>query len=228
MTPLENLSQPLGDHAQRMDRMYRYQRHIYDLTRKHYLLGRDRAIEQLQIPSNGSLLEVGCGTGRNLVLADRHYPQARLFGLDISAEMLASTTKAFMHLANKPQLRIADAARFSAAEFGEDAGFDRILISYALSMIPEWETSIEASLAALRPGGSLHIIDFGQQEHLPAWFRKALQAWLKRFHVTPRVNLAEAVEERLARFGADMMVEGLYQGYAWHIIVRRRVCDKPA
>ena len=30
------------DQAEQMDRMYRYQRHIYDLTRKYYLLGRDR------------------------------------------------------------------------------------------------------------------------------------------------------------------------------------------
>ena len=33
-----------GAAAQSMDRMYRAQRHIYDLTRKFYLLGRDRMI----------------------------------------------------------------------------------------------------------------------------------------------------------------------------------------
>ena len=59
---------PTSDHAARMDRMYRYQRHIYDLTRKYYLLGRDRAIRDLQVPVDGTLLEVGCGTGRNLCL----------------------------------------------------------------------------------------------------------------------------------------------------------------
>ena len=28
-----------------MDRLYRRQRHFYDVTRKHYLLGRDRLID---------------------------------------------------------------------------------------------------------------------------------------------------------------------------------------
>jgi S-adenosylmethionine-diacylgycerolhomoserine-N-methlytransferase len=34
-------------HATAMDRMYRHARHIYDLTRKPYLLGRDRLIAEL-------------------------------------------------------------------------------------------------------------------------------------------------------------------------------------
>ena len=38
-----------GDTAQRMDRMYRYQRHIYDATRKFYLLGRDGLIERMSL-----------------------------------------------------------------------------------------------------------------------------------------------------------------------------------
>ena len=50
-----------------MDRLYRRQRHFYDVTRKHYLLGRDRLIDGLAPPSGGRVLEIGCGTARNLV-----------------------------------------------------------------------------------------------------------------------------------------------------------------
>lgn len=213
------------EHAARMDRMYRYQRHIYDITRKYYLLGRDRAIRELQVPKSGTLLEVGCGTGRNLLLAHRIFPTAHLYGLDISAEMLATTRANFRGKAVTPQVKVADATTFQAEEFGV-AGFDRILISYALSMIPDWEKAIEAALGALKPGGSLHIVDFGQQEQLPGWFRSALRAWLARFHVTPRATLAEAIESRLSPFGADMMFQPLYGGYAWRAIIRRR--DDPA
>jgi S-adenosylmethionine-diacylgycerolhomoserine-N-methlytransferase len=105
--------------------------------------------------------------------------------------------------------------------FGRD-GFDRILISYALSMIPDWEKALDSALAALVPGGSLHIVDFGQQEHLPRWVGAALKAWLARFHVTPRARLREALEDRLARTDADMIFQELYGGYAWHAMVRRR------
>ena len=81
-------------HAELMDGVYRYQRHVYDLTRKYYLLGRDRLIDGLDIPPEGSVLELGCGTGRNLVQAAQAYPRAELCGLDISAEMLETAAVA--------------------------------------------------------------------------------------------------------------------------------------
>ena len=49
--------------ARLMDTVYRHQRHFYDLTRKFYLLGRDRLIRELQPPRGGVVLELGCGTG---------------------------------------------------------------------------------------------------------------------------------------------------------------------
>ena len=41
-------------HARLMDSVYRHQRHIYDLTRKFYLLGRDDLIDGLVVPRGGS------------------------------------------------------------------------------------------------------------------------------------------------------------------------------
>ena len=74
----------------RMDDMYRMQRHIYDLTRRYYLFGRDRLIEDLGALPGETVCEVGCGTGRNLVLLARRYPETRFMGLDASEEMLKS------------------------------------------------------------------------------------------------------------------------------------------
>jgi len=210
-----------GEHAERMDTMYRWQRHIYDLTRKYYLLGRDHAIHDLQVPPGGHLLEVGCGTGRNLLKARKLYPAAHLYGLDISSEMLASARKNFLGQPVAPLFVRADATHFSPAVF-QASGFDRMLLSYALSMIPDWEAAIDAAVSALAPHGSLHIIDFGQQEHLPHWFGRALTAWLAKFHVTPRAGLHAALEARLARADADMIFEEIGGGYAWHAIIRKR------
>lgn len=74
-------------HGAHMDGIYRYQRYIYDATRKYYLLGRDRMLDGLKPPPNGSILEVGCGTGRNLILAAKRYPDAQLYGFDIWPEL---------------------------------------------------------------------------------------------------------------------------------------------
>ena len=202
------------EHADLMDGMYRYQRHFYDLTRKYYLLGRDRTIRNLDVPQGGTLLEVGCGTGRNMALAHKHFPTARLYGLDISQEMLISARKTFAAKATIPDFRVADATAYTPREFGT-VGFDRILISYALSMIPDWERAVDASIAALNPGGELHIVDFGQQESLPTWFRKLLQAWLTKFHVTPRGHLREVLEAQAIENNAKLSFETIGGGYAW-------------
>ncbi len=67
-----------------MNRIYRRQRHVYDVTRKFYLLGRDRLIHRLNPPAGGKVLEIGCGTARNLIVAARTYPDVQFFGIDIS------------------------------------------------------------------------------------------------------------------------------------------------
>jgi len=70
----------------KMDDIYRIQRHFYDFTRKPYLLGRDVLICELDPPSGGRVLEIGCGTARNLLRISRRYPRALCFGVDISTE----------------------------------------------------------------------------------------------------------------------------------------------
>ena len=65
----------MSDAAALMDRMYRRQRHIYDLSRKFYLLGRDEAITRLHASPGDKMLEIGCGTGRNLVKLAQAYPE---------------------------------------------------------------------------------------------------------------------------------------------------------
>lgn len=79
-----------GGHAALMDEVYRGQRHIYDFTRKYYLFGRDTLIAGLDAEDGMRVLEVACGTGRNLARIGKAWPGTQLYGLDISAEMLKS------------------------------------------------------------------------------------------------------------------------------------------
>jgi S-adenosylmethionine-diacylgycerolhomoserine-N-methlytransferase len=213
----------VGSHATLMDGVYRHQRHIYDLTRKYYLLGRDRMLRGLDTPLEGTVLEIGCGTGRNVVLASRLYPEARLFGFDISAEMLrtAAASLAKEGIAGRVKLAEGDATQFDALQLFGRAHFDRIFISYALSMIPGWERAIGEALACLAPGGSLHVVDFGSQERLPRWFRSMLRAWLAKFHVAPRDTMRAELERQARTAGMSLEFTPLYRGYAVHAVIRR-------
>lgn len=207
-------------HAERMDDVYRGQKHIYDATRRFFLLGRDRLIRDLQPDANASVLELGCGTGRNLLHVRKHYPTASLYGVDISREMLGLAQKSLHRASCEAELARADASCFDPQElFGQET-FDRVFVSYALSMIPPWQETIAHALRLLAPGGSLHIVDFGQQEHLPKLAKAGLFAWLQRFHVTPRETLFETVHEKARGHSAVATCEPLYRGYAWRAVVQ--------
>ncbi|MBX9456012.1 MAG: class I SAM-dependent methyltransferase [Rhizobium sp.] len=207
-------------HSRLMDNVYRHQRHIYDATRKYYLLGRDRLISGLELRPGQSLLEVGCGTGRNLAVIARRYPASRLFGLDISGEMLDTARAKLAARPGSVTLKQLDANQFLPGDFDED-GFDRIMISYALSMIPDWRLTVATSLAALNPGGSLHIADFGQQEGLPRWFGHALRAWLHRFHVTPRADLESVLRAMVEGTPYGLEFTRHARGYSWLAVITR-------
>ena len=210
-------------HAQQMDAIYAVQRHIYDLTRKYYLLGRDRLIERLAVPAGGHVLEIGCGTARNLALVGRAYPEARLYGLDISAEMLKSADKTMRKqgFAAQHVLALGDAAQFDARALFGRTSFERVFCSYTLSMIPEWEETLQHCCKLLSPGGELHVVDFGQQEGLPSWFGKVLKGWLVRFHVSPRTELFAVGEALAERNGLTFEAQNLYRDYARMVVLRR-------
>lgn len=169
-----------------MDAIYRRQKHIYDATRKFYLFGRDRLIAGLACKPGMTVLEIGCGTGRNLALIGRRWPGVRLFGIDISREMLDQARR---KLGDQARLAQGDAGGFDAGILLGEAQFDRITISYALSMIPCWEQTLAHAATLLKPGGALHVVDFGDFTGLPRPARAALRTWLKAFHVAPRETL---------------------------------------
>ena len=205
-----------------MDRIYRYQRHFYDATRKYFLLGRDHLVSNLGVPQGGSVLEIGCGTGRNLIKTARRYPDARLYGLDISSAMLESAAASVQRarLADRVVLREADATQFEAQQLFGVAAFDRVFVSYALSMIPVWREVLWRASGSLARGGSLHIVDFGQQEGLPSAFRHGLYTWIGLFHVSPRPDLEEALTLVANDKGLQLEFTRLYRGYADYAVLR--------
>ena len=205
-----------GGHDRLMENVYRYKRHIYDLSRKYYLLGRDGLIADLAPPRGGAVLEIGCGTGRNLIAVGKAWPQARLYGVDISEAMLETARQAVAKagMADWVVLAQGDACGFDAqALFGRQQ-FEGVFISYALSMIPQWQAALRQAAQCVADGGKLEVVDFGQQEGLPALWKRALFGWLGRFHVSPRADLRRAMEGLAADMGGFPHSRMLYRGYA--------------
>jgi S-adenosylmethionine-diacylgycerolhomoserine-N-methlytransferase len=200
-----------------MDRIYARQRHFYDLTRKYFLLGRDVLISELKPPAGGSVIEIGCGTGRNLIAAARAYPDAVFFGLDVSSAMLATARANIRRagLEERIKLALGDAARFDARALFGRSTFDRAFFSYSLSMIPPWREALDQAFAVVEPsGGRLMIVDFGEQQRLPAWFRRMLFGWLAKFHVSPRAELGSTLSALAREKGGRLVLRQLHRDYA--------------
>jgi S-adenosylmethionine-diacylgycerolhomoserine-N-methlytransferase len=179
-----------------MDRVYRNQRRFYDLTRKHYLFGRDRLIRELDLKPDETLAEIGCGTARNLVAIARRYPGNRLYGLDASSEMLKTAQTAIGRAGFSHRIGLVQgyAEALTPALLGCDKPLDRIVFSYSLSMIPDWRGALAAAGGVLAPGGRIHVVDFGDLENLPGPAARLLRGWLRQFHVAPRVSLLDSAE----------------------------------
>jgi S-adenosylmethionine-diacylgycerolhomoserine-N-methlytransferase len=206
-----------------MDATYALHRHFYDFTRKFYLLGRDRLIRRLAPPTGGTVLEIGCGTARNLILAAKQWPDARFHGFDISEAMLDTARKSVAKngLSDKVTLAQGDAGNFDVQTlFGLDK-VDRVFMSYTISMIPPWIEAIELGARALAPGGSLHIVDFGQYERLPGFLKRLHFKSLNDFHVYPRRELPAVLKRIAEQQGLIMEFRPLYRGYSWSAVLRK-------
>ncbi len=206
-------------HAALMDEVYRGQRHIYDFTRKYYLFGRDTLIEGLDARPGMRVLEVACGTGRNLAKIAKAWPGVRLFGLDISAEMLKSARAA---LGAEAQLGEGDACSFDAAALLGEPQFDRIVLSYSLSMIPDWEGALSHAAGLLAPGGELHVVDFGDLAGLPRPLARMLRAWLAKFHVAPRADMGAVAARIAAARGLSLTsTGGMFDYFQLHVLTAK-------
>jgi S-adenosylmethionine-diacylgycerolhomoserine-N-methlytransferase len=205
----------------RMNRMYRRQRYIYDGTRRYYLLGRDQLISGLEPAPGANVLEIGCGTGRNLVQAARLYPDARFFGIDVSTEMLTSAIAAISRRGMTGRIRVAhgDGTAFDPQLLFGVPSFDHVMISYSLSIIPDWRSVLQAAARRLTRGGRLHVVDFGNQERLPDIARALLLRWLAMFDVTPRDDLENVLAAMAQGNGADLAFERPFRGYAQYAVL---------
>lgn len=197
-----------------MDKVYRRQRYIYDFTRKYYLFGRDRLLREMNLPPNAAVVEIGCGTARNLVKLASLYPTARLYGLDASAEMLRTAAAAVERagLTNRITLRCGYAEELTPALFGRTEAFDAAFFSYSLSMIPDWKQALRQAAYSLTPAGQLHVVDFGDLGGA-GLSRRLLQSWLSLFHVEPREGLLTTLES--LRDSPDVKLDTLPARYAF-------------
>ena len=202
----------------RLNNLYRFQRHFYDVTRRFFLFGRDELLRQMNVQPGESVLEVGCGTGRNLLKLSNLAPKAKLYGLDAADEMLKTAAAKSGARDKQKEIILGQglAEEFSYDEtFRLDEPFDKIFISYSLSMFPKWRESLLNSLENLKPGGDLYIVDFWDGSGLPRWFNRLRTWWLGLFKVHYRPEFLEFLKELKKEGIGKYTVTPVGQSYAF-------------
>ncbi len=204
-------------HSLMMDRIYRYQRYIYDFTRKYYLLGRDTLLEEMDIQAGDCILEMGCGTARNLIHLAGRYPDIFLYGIDASQEMLKTAEGKVRRYGYESRISLCA----SLAEnvnyhntFSLKNPFDKIFFSYSLSMIPTWRDAIDNAIENVKPDGCIYIVDFWDQADWPAWFQAVLQGWLRFFHVRHEPELLDYIQKKQNIDQNALKIDSIFGRYA--------------
>lgn len=191
-----------GDTAETaLQRYYQLHSRIYDATRWSFLFGREEVVRRAaRVAHPRRILEVGCGTGRNLVSLRRRFPHARITGVDLSAPMLRVAAGKVRDERTRLLCR-----SYSAPLRAEEGGgpFDLVLFSYALSMFnPGWEQAIDAAWEDLAEGGCIAVVDFSDTPL--GWFRRWMRVNHVRMagHLWPRLSqrFAPLVDQRLSAY----------------------------
>jgi S-adenosylmethionine-diacylgycerolhomoserine-N-methlytransferase len=175
-----------GDAKHTIERYYRWHSPIYDATRWSFLFGRRELtflVTAQQAPRR--ILEVGCGTGKNLRALARAFPDAELVGLDASGEMLRHAEKS---LATRRSNTTLHHRRYEAPL--APGGFDLVVFSYALSMFnPGWQQAIEHAHHDLAAGGIIAVVDFHSSPF--PWFAR----WMALNHVRMQRHLLPLLQQ---------------------------------
>lgn len=176
-----------------LKRYYRIHAQLYDATRWMFLFGRDAILSHqalnIGIYEDATILEVGCGTGRNLKKLCHMYHNAKLVGVDLSAHMLHRA----MHATRKCGYRTLLVAQPYNIErwFKIYSPARLVLCSYSLSMFnPGWEEALERAKMDMDETGQIAVVDFHRSRF--AWFTR----WMNFNHVRMDGHLYQSLHEQ--------------------------------
>lgn len=137
-------------------------------------------IAQAKVQSGQTVLDMGCGTGTLTLLIKQTEPGATVYGLDMDYQAL-----------NIARAKIEKAEQNVTLQEGSatclpypDESFDRVFTSLMLHHLTreDKQRALREAFRVLKPGGELHVADFGAPHDTGMWVISWFVRWFEEIH----------------------------------------------
>jgi ubiquinone/menaquinone biosynthesis C-methylase UbiE len=170
---------------------------------------RRRAAELTAVRPGDHVLEIGCGTGRNLrFLSEAAGRNGRVYGVDLSQGMLDKAREmCAQHGLSNVTLAHADALEYRAPQ-----PLDGVLFGLSYNTMPNHRAVLQHAISQLRPGGRVVIMDGKLPRGPGREFILRFSVWLMKRTLlgNPHIKPWEHLEDATDRFEMEDYLFGSY------------------
>lgn len=137
----------------------------------------DRLIRQADIQSGEQVLDVGCGTGTHIIRVKQAQPEAMIHGVDIDPEVLKLAQRKIEQNCLELFLKQGSAIALPYSDHHFDHVISCLLVHHLDNQAKQ--QMLEEAFRVLKPGGQLHLVDFGEPQDIPMWVISLLVRWFE-------------------------------------------------
>ena len=150
---------------------------------------KNHLLQQAGILPGETVLDVGCGTATLALMAKQMNPETTVIGLDVDSRILEIARHKAQVLGVEITLHEGDASRLPYPNHC----MDRLLSSFLFHHLAteNKQQSVAEAFRVLRPGGELHVLDFGRPHNIYSLLVSYVLRWAEEMDDNVQGRLPE-------------------------------------